>query len=268
MTILDQLAGYARERVARDRETISFEEARLLAKAGGKANGDAFYEAVSGQEIRFICEVKKASPSKGVIDPVFDYIGIAQSYEDAGADAISCLTEPKWFLGSDTIFREIRSAVKLPMLRKDFVVDEYQLYQAKLLGADCILLICALLDEETIRSYLGICDELGLAALVETHNEEEILSAVRSGARMIGVNNRNLKDFTVDLGNASRLRSLIPKDRICVAESGVRTAEDILELSTAGVDAVLVGEAMMRAADKQAFLQAMREAAGQKSHMP
>ena len=267
MTILDQLAGYARERVARDREKISFEEARLLAKESGKANGNVFYEAVSGKGMRFICEVKKASPSKGVIDPVFDYIGIAQSYEAAGADAISCLTEPKWFQGSDDIFREIRSAVKLPMLRKDFVVDEYQLYQAKLLGADCILLICALLDEETIRSCLSICDELGLAALVETHNEEEILTAVRTGAGMIGVNNRNLKDFTVDLGNASRLRSLIPNDRICVAESGVRTAEDVFELSAAGVDAVLVGEAMMRAADKQAFLQAMRGAAGQKSNM-
>ena len=266
MTILDRLAAYAQERVTAAKQNISIEE--LKERAVSLPRGDfAFEKALKKDDIAFICECKKASPSKGVIAGGFPYLQIAKAYESAGADCISVLTEPKWFLGSDTIFREIRSAVKLPMLRKDFVVDEYQLYQAKLLGADCILLICALLDEETIRSYLGICDELGLAALVETHNEEEILTAVRTGAGMIGVNNRNLKDFTVDLGNASRLRSLIPNDRICVAESGVRTAEDIFELSAAGVDAVLVGEAMMRAADKQAFLQAMRGAAGQKSNM-
>jgi len=261
MTILDQLARHAEERVARDKEKIGLAEIRRFAAEGVRANGERFYDAVSGPGMRFICEVKKASPSKGIIDPAFDYMGIAREYASAGADAISCLTEPKWFLGSDEIFREIRSDVGLPMLRKDFVVDEYQLYQAKLMGADCVLLICALLDTETIRKFLDVCGALGLAALVETHDEAEIVSAVSAGARMIGVNNRNLKDFSVDLENAARLRALIPADRLYVAESGVRTPEDAARLSAAGADAILVGEAMMRAADKAAFLHAMREAA-------
>ena len=261
MTILDQIARYAEERVAQEKEIISAEEIRRLAEESGCTNGQRFYEAVSKPEMSFICEVKKASPSKGIIDPVFDYIRIAREYEAAGADAVSCLTEPKWFMGSDTVFREIRSEIRIPMLRKDFVVDEYQLYQAKWMGADCVLLICALLEPEKLRKYLGICDSLGLAALVETHDEAEILSAVTAGARMIGVNNRNLKDFSVDLDNASRLRSLIPEDRLYVAESGVRTAEDAARLKEAGADAILVGEALMRAEEKGAFLDAMREAA-------
>ncbi len=261
MTILDRLAEHARERVERDREKISLEEIRTLALNSPKADGQRFYDAVSKQGMSFICEVKKASPSKGLIDPVFDYKKTALDYEAAGADAISCLTEPKWFLGSDEIFREIRSTVKLPMLRKDFTVDEYQLYQAKLLGADCVLLICSLLDTKILRRYLSICEELGLAALIETHNAEEIRSAVNAGARMIGVNNRNLKDFTVDLGNVSRLRDQIPAGLLYVAESGVKTPADAAQLHKAGADALLVGEAMMRADDKAAFLNAMREAA-------
>ncbi len=261
MTILEQLARHAEERVIRDKNTVSPEEIKKLAAESPRSDGTAFYNAVSGPQMSFICEVKKASPSKGVIDPVFDYIGIAHEYAAAGADAVSCLTEPKWFMGSDAVFREIRSEIKLPMLRKDFVVDEYQLYQAKLMGADCVLLICALLDTETVRKYLDICETLGLAALVETHDEKEIISAVSAGARMIGVNNRNLKDFSVDMSNASRLRELIPGDRLYVAESGVRTPEDAAVLKAAGADAVLVGEAMMRAPDKRVFLKELREAA-------
>ncbi len=261
MTILDQLARHAAERVARDREAVSLDELRTLAAAQPRVNGERFYEAVARPGMRFICEVKKASPSKGIIDPEFRYLEIARAYEAAGADAVSCLTEPKWFLGSDAVFREIRAEVGIPMLRKDFVVDEYQLYQAKQMGADCILLICALLDTETLRDYLGICDLLGLAALVETHDEAEIRSAVDAGARMIGVNNRNLKDFSVDLDNARRLRAQIPADRLVVAESGVTTPEDAAKLKNAGADAILVGEALMRAADKKTFLDAMREAA-------
>jgi len=186
---------------------------------------------------------------------------IASEYEAAGADAISCLTEPKWFLGSDEIFCQIRSAVKTPMIRKDFVVDEYQLYQARLMGADCVLLICALLDTQTISSYLNICDDLGLAALVETHDENEISSAVSAGARMIGVNNRNLKDFSVNLDNTAHLRDSIPTDALYVAESGVSSPEDAAALRKAGADALLVGEALMRAENKASFLNAMREAA-------
>ena len=268
MTILDQLAQHARERVARDKEKISLDEMKTLAvnlaaadRAEVTAGDLSFYSAVGKPGLSFICEVKKASPSKGIIDPEFHYLQIAEEYERAGADAISCLTEPKWFMGSDEIFSKIRAAVRMPMLRKDFVVDEYQIYQAKVMGADCILLICALMDTETIRRYLDICGSLGLAALVETHDEAEIRSAVSAGARMIGVNNRNLKDFSVDLGNAARLRELIPADRLYVAESGVKTAADAAALRRAGADAVLIGEAFMRAADKGAFLKKMREAA-------
>ena len=262
MTILDTIAAHARERVRRDREAICAGEMRERALALGPGGGERFLAAVTGPGLRFICEVKKASPSKGVIDPVFDYGRIASDYEAAGADAISCLTEPKWFLGSDGIFREIRSLVRTPMLRKDFTVDVYQLYQARCMGADCVLLICALLDEEALRSHLAVCEELGLAALVEAHDENEILAAVRAGARMIGINNRNLKDFSVDLSNAARLRNSIPHGVACIAESGVRTPEDAAALYRAGADAVLVGEALMRAADRGAFLARMREAAG------
>ncbi|MBR4702983.1 MAG: indole-3-glycerol phosphate synthase TrpC [Oscillospiraceae bacterium] len=261
MTILETIAAHARQRVAADKEIIPPEEMKALAEEG-VGNGRAFYAAVAKPGMSFICEVKKASPSKGVIDPVFDYLSIARAYEEAGAEAVSCLTEPKWFLGSDAIFREIRTAIRTPMLRKDFVVDEYQLRQAKVMGADCVLLICALLDTETISRYLDICESLGLAALAEAHDEGEIASAVSAGSRMIGVNNRNLKDFSVDFSNAARLRERIPPDRLYVAESGVKTTEDASALRAIGADAILLGEALMRAADKVAALAALREAAG------
>ena len=260
MTILDQLAGHARERTAADKEKLSLSALKSLT-AEMPGNGQAFYDAVGRPEMSFICEIKKASPSKGIIDPIFDYRQIAREYAAAGADCVSCLTEPKWFLGSDEIFREVREIVKAPMIRKDFVIDEYQIWQAKLLGADCVLLICALLDTETVSRYLGLCEELGLAALVETHDEAEIRSAVSAGARMIGVNNRNLKDFSVDFSNAGRLRDLIPAGCLYVAESGVKTPADTAVLKAIGADAILVGEMLMRANDKTAMLAAMREAA-------
>lgn len=262
MTILDTIADYTRKRVAAEKVQVSPGAILAEALSAGPGNGNAFYEAVGREGIGLICEVKKASPSKGLIDPVFDYLGIARAYEAAGADAISCLTEPNWFLGSDDIFRDIRRSVGTPMLRKDFVVDEYQICQARLMGADCVLLICALLDEDTLRRYLALCETLGLAALTEAHNEAEIRSAVRAGARMIGVNNRNLKDFSVDLGNAARLRDRIPGDILFVAESGIKTPEDVSVLREAGADAVLVGEMLMRAADKKALLLQIRETAG------
>ena len=259
--ILDTIAAHARERVARDRERLGDEAMKELALQSGPANGRAFYDAVARQGMSFICEIKKASPSKGVIDPVFDYLSIAGDYASAGADCVSCLTEPKWFLGSEDIFRAVRAAIPTAMLRKDFVVDEYQLYQARVMGADCALLICALLDTATLSRFLGVCDKLGLAALTEAHDESEIASAVSAGARMIGVNNRNLKDFSVDLGNAARLRDRIPPDRLYVAESGVSTPADAAAMKSVGADAILMGEALMRAADKKAALDAMREAA-------
>ncbi len=260
-TILDTIAAHARERVAADKAALPLEELQALCWESGPANGEAFLAALQKPGMSFICEVKKASPSKGVIAENFPYLDIAREYESAGADAISCLTEPKWFLGSDSIFREIRQTVSTPMIRKDFTVDEYQLYQAKVMGANAVLLICSLLDTRTIARYLGVCDALGLAALVETHDEAAIRSAVSAGAKMIGVNNRNLKDFSVDFSNAARLRDLIPPENVYVAESGVASPEDVAALKKIGADAVLMGEVLMRAGDKKAMLQAMREAA-------
>ena len=258
-TILDTIAAHARERVAADRRHEPLEA--LKARCTEQGSGDAFYAAIRQPGLRFICEIKRASPSKGLIDPAFDYLSIARAYEAAGADAVSCLTEPKWFLGSDAIFADVRREIRTPMLRKDFVVDEYQIYQAKALGANCVLLICALHDTAAIARYLELCDALGLAALVEAHDAQEIDMAADAGARMIGVNNRNLKDFSVDFSNAARLRERIPATALYVAESGVAGPADAAALRQIGADAALVGEALMRAPDKAALLAALREAA-------
>lgn len=261
MTILDQLAAHARERVAAEKEKNSLDVLQVRCRAMGRGRGERFRDALAKPGLSFICEVKKASPSKGVIAKEFPYLEIARDYERAGADAISCLTEPKWFLGSDRTFTDIRGAVDTPMLRKDFTVDPYQLYQARLLGADCVLLICALLDTKTLERYLTICHDLGLSALVEAHDEGEIASAVSAGAEIIGVNNRNLKDFSVNFDNAARLRDQIPSGVLYVAESGVHRPEDISAVRSMGADGVLIGEALMRARDKGATLAALREAA-------
>lgn len=256
--ILDDLANYAEERVKKDKEKISFEEIKADALAMPKGEF-RFEKALKKSKGAAICEVKKASPSKGIISEDFPYLEIAKEYERVGADCISCLTEPKWFLGSDEIFKEIRSAVSIPMIRKDFTVDEYQIYQAKVMGADAVLLICAILSEDKLRKYLSICDTLGITALVETHDREEIETAVRIGARVIGVNNRNLKDFTVNFDNALTLREFIPENAVYVAESGVSSPEDGAQLLKSGADAVLIGEALMRTDSKGEFLKKMRE---------
>ena len=261
MNILEQLSAHARLRVAADRSQMPLGEMSELARSLPARGENPFESELKRPALSFICEVKRASPSKGLIAPEFPYVKIAEDYAAAGAEAISCLTEPKWFLGSDAIFREIRAAVKTPMLRKDFTVDEYQIYQAKAMGADAVLLICAILDAQTIERYLGICTELGLAALVETHDAEEIDMAIAVGARIIGVNNRNLRDFTVDFSNAARLRDRIPPSCIYVAESGVKSPEDAAALKAIGADAALVGEALMRAENKDGFLRSLREAA-------
>ena len=233
-------------------------------KARSLPKGDFRFEhALCNTGVSFICEVKRASPSKGLIAEDFPYVKIAREYEQAGADCVSVLTEPKWFLGSDEIFKEIRAAITLPMIRKDFTVDAYQIYEAKCMGADAVLLICALLPTETIREYLKICDDLGLTALVETHDENEIRSALKAGARVIGVNNRNLKNFTVDFSNAANLREQIPTNVIFVAESGVKEPQDVGVLAEIGADAVLIGEALMRAEDKTERLAEFKQAAAQ-----
>lgn len=256
--ILDELAEYAEERVRADKEKISLEE--MKNKAMLLPKGDfCFEKALKKRRGAAICEVKKASPSKGVISEDFPYLEIAKEYEKIGADCISCLTEPKWFMGSDVIFAKIRKEVSLPMIRKDFTVDEYQIYQAKVMGADAVLLICAILNENKLREYLSICDTLGITALVEAHDKSEIKTAVKIGARVIGVNNRNLKDFTVNFNNAASLREFIPKNVVYVAESGVQTPDDGASLIKSGADAVLIGEALMRSEDKGEFLKKMRE---------
>lgn len=257
MTILDQLADYARARVANAKKELPLEAIRERAAALPKGNF-AFENALKKQGLSFICECKKASPSKGLIAPEFPYLQIALEYEAAGADCISVLTEPKWFLGSDSYLKEITGAVSIPCLRKDFTVDDYMIYEAKLLGASAVLLICSILDEKQLADSIHLCDTLGLSALVEAHDEAEVKMALSAGARIIGVNNRNLKDFTVDTENSRRLRALIPPEVLFVSESGVQNAEDVRALETLGADAVLIGETLMRAADKKQKLAELR----------
>ena len=252
-TILDRLADHARERVEEAKQRMSLAEIRHKALSMEKGNF-AFENALKKQDIAFICECKKASPSKGLIAPEFPYLQIAREYEAAGADAVSVLTEPKWFLGSDAYLKEIAENMSIPCLRKDFTVDGYMIYEAKLLGASAVLLICSILPEEHVREYIGICDELGLSALVEAHDKDEVESALRAGARVIGVNNRNLKDFSVDTENSRRLRQMIPQEVLFVSESGIGSAEDVSRLRQIGADAVLIGETLMRAEDKKAKL--------------
>ena len=252
--ILRTIADYARLRVASDKAALPEEKLAELCREQGAADGKAFEDALKKPGMSFICEVKKASPSKGVISEDFPYLDIAREYAAAGADCISCLTEPRWFLGSDDIFRAIRAEVDTPMLRKDFVVDEYQLRQARLMGANAVLLICAILSDDELKKYLAVCAGLGLAAVVEAHDADEIKRAVSAGARIIGVNNRNLRDFSVDFENSARLRSLVPENIVFISESGVKTPEDVSALRRAGADAVLIGETLMRAPDKGGML--------------
>ena len=255
--ILEQLAYHARERVNLAKQKISLKA--LKREAGAIQKGAFEFEnALRKPGLSFICECKKASPSKGLIAPDFPYLEIAREYERAGADCISVLTEPKCFLGRDEYLKEIAATVKIPCLRKDFTVDDYMIYEAKLLGASAVLLICSILDEAKLRDYIALCDSLGLSALVEAHDEREINMALNSGARVIGVNNRNLKDFSVDTENSKRLRALIPGNILFVSESGVKNRDDVAKIRAIGADAVLIGETLMKAPDKRAMLDELR----------
>lgn len=256
--ILDEIAAKTRERVAALKEEIPLSEIRTKAEKMDKESCFPFLKALKREDISFICEVKKASPSKGIIAEDFPYLQIAQDYEKAGAAAISCLTEPYWFLGSDSHLKQIAAKVNIPVLRKDFTVDEYMIYEAKILGASAVLLICSILSEQQLSEYLEIAHSLGLSALVEAHNEAEIETTVKVGAKIIGVNNRNLQTFSVDTGNSAHLRNLVPHDRIFVSESGIQTAADVEELRKIGANAVLIGETLMRAPDKKAKLDELR----------
>ena len=258
MNILDTIASAARARVAEAEEKKPLEEIRAEAFSMNSNTGFPFEKALGGNDISFICECKKASPSKGLIAADFPYLHIAEDYEKAGAAAVSVLTEPEWFMGKNEYLKEIAQSVRIPCLRKDFTVSDYMIYEAKILGASAVLLICSILGEEKLREYINICDSLGLSALVEAHDEQEIKMAVRSGARIIGVSNRDLKTFTVDVHNSERNRKLVPENIIFVAESGIKTPADIDVLRKARVDAVLIGETLMRAEDRQAALRYLR----------
>jgi len=273
MSILDEIADKTRLRVAKAKDAAPFEQVQKKALAladeergqgsgfgvRGETSMFPFERALAAPGISFICEVKKASPSKGVIAEDFPYLQIAREYEAAGATAISVLTEPDYFLGSDQYLREIAAAVSCPALRKDFVIDSYQIYEAKILGAKAVLLICALLDSQTLAEYIKIAGELGLSSLVEIHDESEAEQAVQAGARIIGINNRDLKTFKVDFGVTARLRSLIPAGILTVAESGIKSVEDVRVISGLGIDAALVGESLMRAKDKRQFLAELKK---------
>lgn len=266
--ILDKIAEATINRVtkAKERQILEMLKDKLYFGASlKKFNGRpafSFEQALRspGSDhggLHFICEVKKASPSKGVIAQDFPYMDIAREYVQGGASAISVLTEPEFFQGSDRYLNEISRAVDIPVLRKDFILDEYQIYESKLIGADAVLLICALLDTDRLKKYIKICDELDMSALVEAHTAKEIEIAMEAEARIIGVNNRNLQTFEVDIENSIRLRQMVPRDIIYVAESGIRSREDILALQSAGVDAVLIGEAFMRSENKKELMSAL-----------
>lgn len=257
MTILDRLAEHARERVAASKNAVSLKAIQAQALAMPKGSF-SFEKALQGDGISFICECKKASPSKGIIAEDYPYLDIAKAYENAGADCISVLTEPKWFLGSLDHLKEIASAVSVPVIRKDFTVDPYMIYEAKIHGASAVLLICSILEQNEIAEYLAICDELGLSALVEAHDEREIETALSTNARIIGVNNRNLRDFSMDFSHSENLRRLVPENVVFVSESGVKTHDDVERLIKVGSNAVLIGETLMRSSDKTAMLRELR----------
>lgn len=257
-TILDEIAKRTVVRVEELKKIKSLEVVRREAENLGNATGYPFKQALAAPDISFICEVKKASPSKGVIAEEFPYLSIAKEYEEAGAAAISVLTEPYYFKGKDIYLQEILQNVSIPILRKDFTVDAYQIYEARTLGASAILLICALLEEEQLKEYLTIAHSLGLSALVETHTEREVETALRIGAGIIGVNNRNLKTFEVDIQTSNRLRRMIPKKILFVSESGIKTPQDVEKLRENGTNAVLIGETLMRSADKKGQLETLR----------
>jgi indole-3-glycerol phosphate synthase len=277
INILHEIADRTKERISEQKKLVPFEDIRAQAEVvvrmkdesenglapsltadGSDRAGFGFATALKAEDISFICEVKKASPSKGIIAEDFPYLEIAREYEAAGASAISCLTEPYYFLGADRYLREITETVSIPVLRKDFTVDPYMIYEAVAYGASAILLITSILTDSELLEYRQLAEELKMDALVETHDEDEIQRALVSGAKIIGVNNRNLGDFSVDTGNSSNLRKMVPDDVIFVSESGIKTPEDVARLREIGVDAILIGETLMRSTDKKKTLAELR----------
>lgn len=257
MNILEKIVKEQEKNLNSRKNKISLDEIKKLALENEKGDFE-FEKALSKPGISFICECKKASPSKGIIDPEFAYLKIVKEYDKAGADMISVLTEENYFLGSIDYLKEISETVNIPCLRKDFIVDEYMIYEAKVYGASAILLIVSLLDSEKLKRFIKIADSLGLSSLVEAHDEEECKIAINAGARIIGVNNRNLKDFSVDTNNTKNLRDIVPGNILFISESGIKTKEDINILAEIGVDGVLIGETLMRAENKKEKLNYLR----------
>lgn len=268
MNILNEIAAKTKERIQKEKleipekdliQMIQKRKVQILLHPEQQSitsrTPHSFFQALKKEGMSYICEVKKASPSKGLIAPAFPYLEIAKEYQEAGAAAISCLTEPFYFQGSDRYLQEITAAVDIPVLRKDFTVDEYMIFQAAAYGAAAVLLICAILNDEQLKEYRELAEELGMDALVEAHDEEEAERALKSGARIIGVNNRDLKTFQVDMQNSIRLRKLAPENVVFVSESGIKTFDDIQKLYDNQVDAVLIGETLMRSQDKKAALE-------------
>lgn len=251
--ILEEIAEKTRERIRKEKRQFPLEQLKNLAEKAPQQ--PSFLETLKKPGMSYICEVKKASPSKGLIAPEFPYLEIAKEYEAAGASAISCLTEPFYFMGSDTYLREITETVDIPVLRKDFTVDKYMIYQAKAFGAAAVLLICAILNDQELLEYRELAETLGMDALVEAHDENEVAKALKTGAKIIGVNNRDLKTFKVDMNNSIRLRNLAPDNVVFVSESGIKNAGDIAILERNRVGAVLIGETLMRSPDKKAALE-------------
>jgi indole-3-glycerol phosphate synthase len=258
MNILDEIVVRTRKRIEEKKNIIPEEKVIRLAERGGVNRTFPFERALKGDDLSFICEIKRASPSKGIITNDFDHVQIAKEYQAAGADALSVLTEPYYFHGDDRYLTDVVSAVTIPVLRKDFIVDEYMIYESKLMGASALLLICAILDNDTLSKYIELAHRLGLSALVEVHNEKEVSSALDAGARMIGVNNRNLRTFVTDVSISEQLRMLVPKEKIFVSESGIRGRGEINTLRNINANAVLIGEALMRSSDRTNELRRLR----------
>lgn len=270
--ILEEIAAYSHERTSKLEEEMPLKIVKLEAGRLKRVKVDdvlageipdfkgRFYEAISRQGLSLIAELKKASPSKGVISKDFSYLSKGVAYEVAGADCISCVTEPKWFQGSDEMVSRIKREVEVPILRKDFIVDEYQLYRSGILGADAVLLIAALLDKDTLTRFINVCKVIKIDPVVECHDEDEIKMALEAGATIIGVNNRDLKDFTVDKTKAITLRANVPEDVLFIAESGFETAADAKAAAEAGADAILVGEVLIKKDNFMDLIRDMKEA--------
>ena len=257
LNILKEIVERTKERIEAQKKARPPEKVMEIARSGD-VRGFPFEEALRSNDIAFICEIKKASPSKGVISDDFPWLDIARAYESAGAAAVSVLTEPYYFKGDDRYLREIADIVSVPLLRKDFTIDSYMIYEAKILGASAVLLICSILGGDALAEYIAVAHSLGLSALVETHDEYEVGAALAAGARIIGVNNRNLKTFEVDISLSERLRKIVPPDVLFISESGIQSPEDVSKLRGIGANAVLIGETVMRSADKRSEILRLR----------